>query len=341
MIRPGLLYLVLAAAWAAIAAVFAFNAPVCAASPAAASPADASPAGASPVKIAASIHPISALVREVGGPEVEVSTIIPPGADPHHFELTPSKARALHEARVILLIGGHFDEWILPHGEKPGGRDESLYMVVRFHEAFTDSLIHLEDSFNPHFWLDPMCAREMTRIIAVALCTVDFGNCEEYRARAAELIASLGEFRAAGRYRLAASGFEAYVALHPAWTYFARRFGIREAATLETSHEAEPSARHIAEVISLMASEGIGYIVADEFSVTDLARSVAAEVGATVILLDPIGSDAGPSISSGPASDSGPGGETHTEVETPAGRDTYLGLMEHNLAAIESSARKD
>ena len=266
---------------------------------------------ASPVKVVTSINPISALVREVGGDKVEVSTIIPPGADPHHFELTPGKARALHEAKVIMLIGGHFDEWILPQADER----EAIYMVVRFNEAFTDSLIPLEDSFNPHFWLDPMFAREMTRVIAVALCTVDFDNCEYYRSRAAELIADLDELRITGRKRIAASGLEAFVALHPAWTYFARRYGVTEVATLEVSHESEPSARHIADVIRRMTSDGVKFVIAEEFSGLDLARSVAGETGAEVILLDPLGDE-----------------------NTP-GRNTYSGLMNHNFTMIERGAK--
>jgi zinc transport system substrate-binding protein len=267
------------------------------------------PAAGQPVRVAASIHPVSALTREVGGDRVKVSTIIPPGADPHHFELTPAKARALHEAKVIMLIGGHFDEWILPHAEER----ESVYMVISFNKAFTDSLIPLEDSFNPHFWLDPMFAREMVRMIAVALCTVDLDNCEYYRIRAEKLIADLDDLRIASRDRLAASGFETFVSLHPAWTYFARRFGLSEAATLEISHEAEPSARHVAEVISKMTSEGIDFIVAEEFSGLDLARSVAEEAGAEVILLDPLGDEEKPD------------------------RSTYAGLINRNIAVIEAS----
>lgn len=269
------------------------------------------PDAGSPVKVVASIHPISALVREVGGERVEVSTIIPPGADPHHFELTPGKARALHEAKVIMLIGGHFDDWILPHAEER----ETIFMAVRFNEAFTDSLIPLEDSFNPHFWLDPMFAREMTRIIAVALCTVDFENCEYYRTRAAQLIEDLHRLRITGRERLAASGFTAFVSLHPAWTYFARRYGITEVATLEVSHESEPSARHIADVIRKMTSGGVKFVVAEEFSGLGLARSVAGQTGAEVILLDPLGD------------------------ENKTDRNTYADLMNHNLAVIESSAK--
>jgi zinc transport system substrate-binding protein len=268
--------------------------------------AEVPPAGA-PLKVVASIHPISALVREVGGDFIEVSTIIPPGADPHHFELTPGKARALHEAKVIMLIGGHFDEWILPQA----GEREALHMVITFSQAFTDSLIPLEDSFNPHFWLDPMFAREMARMIAVALCTADMENCEYYRARAAGVIDDLDRLRIAGRDRLAASGFEAFVSLHPAWTYFAGRFGLSEVATLEMSHESEPSARHIAGVIRKMTSDGIKFVIAEEFSGLDLAHSVAEQAGAAVILLDPLGDEDNP------------------------GRNTYAGLINHNISAIE------
>jgi zinc transport system substrate-binding protein len=268
---------------------------------------------ASRVSIVTSIHPISALVREVGGDRVEVTTIVPPGSDPHHFELTPGKARAIHEATVIMLIGGHFDDWILPHA----GERETTYMVVTFNQAFTDSLIPMEDSFNPHFWLDPMFAREMTRIIAVALCTVDFEECEYYRTRAADLIGRLGELRITGRRRIAASGVDAFTANHPAWTYFARRYGLTEVATLEVSHESEPSVRHIAEVIGKMKSDGVKFVIAEEFSGLDLALGVAEQTGSEVIVLDPLGDENNPD------------------------RNTYEGLMNHNFTLLENSSNPD
>jgi ABC-type Zn uptake system ZnuABC Zn-binding protein ZnuA len=263
---------------------------------------------AAATRVAVTIFPLAAIAEEVGGEKVDITTIVPFGSDPHHFELTPAQARAVHEANVIFLIGGHFDEWIL--SSETVGSETCL--VVELHQAFKDSLLPVGHSFNPHFWLDPLYAKEIARIAKMALCTVDLSNCDFYAERASAFMAELDRVTATSRARLEKTGFTDYVALHPAWTYFARRFGIRERATIEVSHHAEPSVKHITAVINQMKQEGIAFIVAEEFATIGLAESVASESGAQIIILDPLGGEDVP------------------------GRDSYSGLIDYNIGIIES-----
>jgi zinc transport system substrate-binding protein len=220
--------------------------------------------GAAPLRAAASIHPISAIVREIGGDSLEVTTIVPTGADPHHFELTPKTAKAIYDADVVFTIGDDFDGWMLP----AGGKDLKDCLIVRLYEDFDDSLLAMGRTFNPHFWLDPLYAK---------------------------------------------SGFKDFVAFHPAWSYFARRYGLNEHGTLEMSHEQEPSAKHIGEIIREMIRNGVKFIVVEDFSNHDLAESVASQTGARIISLDPLGGDDMP------------------------GRVTYAELLNHDVSVIEQT----
>jgi zinc transport system substrate-binding protein len=268
----------------------------------------AGPCGAS-LDVVTSIHPVSAIVAEIGGDRVAVTTLVSAGADPHHFELTPRKAAAIFEADVIFLIGGHFDSWVLPGDSE----DQWDVPVVSFSEGFSESLLSIGTAFNPHFWLDPVYAGRMGETIRRTLCSLDTANCTFYTARARTFAAEIDSLDASIAARLDSSGFKDFVAFHPAWTYFARRYGLREHGTLEVSHEHEPSARHIAKIVRDMASAGVRTIVVEEFSNTDLAEAVASQTGARIMYLDPLG---GPDM---------------------PGRDTYSGLMDHNVTVIEDS----
>jgi zinc transport system substrate-binding protein len=117
--------------------------------------------------------------------------------------------------------------------------------------------------------------------------------------------------------RLEDSGFNDFVSFHPAWSYFARRYGLSEHGTLEISHEQEPSAKHMGRVIREMLKDGVKYIVVEEFSNPDLAQSVASQTGARIITLDPLGGDDIP------------------------GRKTYAGLLDHNVHVIEQAVREE
>jgi zinc transport system substrate-binding protein len=265
------------------------------------------------LKAVTSIHPLAAIVREVGGDRVEVTTLVPAGSDPHHFELTPRKARAIHEADVVFLIGGQFDDWTMP-GQ---GRDLDRPRIVRFYKDFSDSLINMGNTFNPHFWLDPLFARQMAGVVARTLCALDSAGCAFYRARALRFGTEMDSLNAAISKRLSEAGFKDFIAFHPAWSYFARRYGLNETGTIEMSDEQEPSARHIAEIVRKMTDMGIKIIIAEQFANTDLAEGVASQTGARVIYLDPLGGEDLPD------------------------RDTYAGLLDYNVSVIENALRKE
>ena len=268
---------------------------------------------AAPVKAAASIHPLSAIAREIAGDSAEVTTIVPTGTDPHHFEPTPRTAKAIYEADVIFMIGGHFDSWVLP-GE---GEDLGDCLIVRFYEGFGESLLTIGRDFNPHFWLDPLYARAMGEEAAGALCRVDPENCAYYRRRAMAFSEEIDSLHISIKARLEKSGFNDFVSFHPAWSYFALRYGLHEHGTLELSHEQEPSAKHIGRMIKEMVESGVRFIVIEEFSNPDLAKSVASQTGARLVALDPLGA-----------------------ADLP-GRATYAGLLDHNVSVIEQAMREE
>jgi zinc transport system substrate-binding protein len=264
---------------------------------------------AAALKIAASIFPVATIAQEIGGDKASVTTIVPAGSDPHNFELTPTTARALQDAQLVFLIGGHFDGWI-PTGSGPMKPSR----LRSFMPLFEDSLIRTGDEINPHFWLDPLFAKRMGLVMARDLAEADPADSTYYLARAATFAARVDSLHASVKARLAESGFDQYVAFHPAWTYFARRYGLAERGILEMAPEQEPSARWVAAILKTIKDYGVKFIVAEEFSNKVLARMLAGDSGAEVIVLDPIGGTGIP------------------------GRDSYFHLMNYNLSVIEHAA---
>jgi zinc transport system substrate-binding protein len=265
------------------------------------------------LRLAASIHPVAAIVREIAGNSADITTIVPAGSDPHHFELTPRKARAIYEADAVFLIGGHFDGWVLPGG----GKDLGDCLAVDFCEELSESLLAMGNTFNPHFWLDPLYAKRMGRIVGETLCSLDSTNCALYRSRIERFGATMDSISASISIRLKKSGFSDFVAFHPAWSYFARRYGLHEHGTIEVSHEQEPSARHVADLVRHMIASGVKVILVEEFSNPALAEGIAAETGARLVRLDPLG---------------------HADIP---GRDTYAGLLNHNVSLLEKSVQRE
>ena len=67
---------------------------------------------ASRLKVAATIFPLYDLIRQVAGPDLDVTLLVPPGASPHMATFTPSTIRALTGSAAIFIIGHGLDDWV-------------------------------------------------------------------------------------------------------------------------------------------------------------------------------------------------------------------------------------
>lgn len=65
-----------------------------------------------PMPVVASFSVLGDMVAEIGGDHVKLTTIIGLGGDAHSFEPTPEQARALSEARVLVVNGLGFEAWL-------------------------------------------------------------------------------------------------------------------------------------------------------------------------------------------------------------------------------------
>ncbi|MFJ1300478.1 metal ABC transporter solute-binding protein, Zn/Mn family [Pseudomonadota bacterium AL_CKDN230030165-1A_HGKHYDSX7] len=69
-------------------------------------------ASAQPVPVVASFSILGDMVREVGGDNVAVTTLVGPDGDAHTYEPTPGNARELARARLLVVNGIDFETWL-------------------------------------------------------------------------------------------------------------------------------------------------------------------------------------------------------------------------------------
>jgi zinc transport system substrate-binding protein len=81
-----------------------------------------------------------------------------------------------------------------------------------------------------------------------------------------------------------------FIAFHPAWVYFARRYGLKQAAVIEQSPGREPSPAELARIVGTAKRIGARAIFAEPQFSSKAADTIAQETGAHVLLLDPLGS---------------------------------------------------
>lgn len=270
--------------------------------------------------VVATILPLADFVRNVGGDNVEVTTLMSAADSPHTWEPSPRQVKSIADARLIVINGAGLEFWIEKVVDAAASPDlvivdTSIFPGIEGSLLTADEDGHGGDDsqhdVNPHIWLDPLLAQKQVEAIAQALVMVDPGNKETYLENAAAYVAELKALDEDIRNATETFSVRQFIAFHPAWTYFANRYGLIEAAVIEETPGQDSSA-HKKEVIDLARALNIKAIFAEPQFNSETAQSIADEVGAEVLFLDPIGSP-DPSDSD---------------------RDSYLEIMRYNVGQM-------
>jgi zinc transport system substrate-binding protein len=238
------------------------------------------------ILVAASIAPLADFARQVGGDRIEAITLIPPGASPHTYELKPSQVRQVAGARLLILNGAGLEYWadkLIRAASNP------MLEVVD-----TSRGIPLLDAgahgANPHIWLDPQQAMRQVEHIRDALARLDPGHAAAYRENAARFLAELQGLDREIAAEVRGWRTKQFIAFHPAWVYFARRYGLEQAGVIERSPGREPSPAELARIVETAKRVGARAIFAEPQFSPKAAEAIARESGARVLFLDPLGS---------------------------------------------------
>ena len=240
-----------------------------------------------PLLVIASIAPLGDFVRHVGGENVQVEVLVPPGASPHTYEPTPGQMTLLHKADVLVLNGIGLEFWkdkVLNSVSNP-----RLHVVIAAEGILVLQTGEHGEGGNPHVWLDPINAALEVARIRDALVAVDPAHKDADLANGAAYIEDLKALDRDIMLTTAAFPNKKFVAFHPAWEYFARRYGLVQAAVIERTPGSEPSPGEIAQIVKTVRETGARAIIAEPQFSTKAAEAIAAESGAKVVLLNPLG----------------------------------------------------
>jgi len=258
--------------------------------------------------VVATIFPLADFVKNVAGDRVDVITLLRPGDSPHTYEPTARDMKAVARATLLVVNGAGLDFWV--EKLKSAASDNMVELdtsAILEEEGLLLSGDEHEGGVNPHYWLDPVLAQMQVEAIAAALVAADPGNKESYLGNAADYVAELKSLDAEIKNETQSFSSREFITFHPAWTYFARRYGLVEAAVIEESPGKDPTIDEQRRIIDLARELNVKVIFAEPQFSTKVADTIADGSGAKVLLLDPIG---GPGL---------------------AGRDSYIALMRYDV----------
>jgi zinc/manganese transport system substrate-binding protein len=199
-------------------------------------------AAADPVKVVAGENFYGDLAQQIGGANVEVTSILTnPDQDPHLFEASASTARNLASAKVVIVNGADYDPWMekLLSANKAPGRKE---IVVA-------KLVHKKSGDNPHLWYDPATIQAFAKVFAAELSSVDPAHKAAYAHGAGRLAESLKPLEAKLAEMKEKYAGQPVTASEPVFGYMAQAIGLKmrnERFQLAVMNDTEPSASDIA-----------------------------------------------------------------------------------------------
>jgi zinc/manganese transport system substrate-binding protein len=183
------------------------------------------------------------VVRQLGGDRVEVTSILAsPDQDPHLFEASPSTARALQHAALVVYNGANYDPW-MDKLLAASSRDEGRKVIV------AAKLVGKKAGDNPHLWYDPPTMPAVARAVSASLSSADPSHKPDYDARLAAFLASLRPIDASVAQLKAHYHGVPVTATEPVFGYMADAIGVEMRNTrfqLAAMNETEPSPADIA-----------------------------------------------------------------------------------------------
>jgi len=251
-----------------------------------------SPDGSDKISVFVTIPPQAHFVERIGGGRVHVEVLVGPGQEPHTFDPSAKQMARLGGADVFFHLGATFERRL---AEKIRTQFKDLRVVDTRKGV---PLLKLpgahdghgrEDDTDPHIWLDPKLAGIQARTICEALCEIDADHAGEYRRNLRAFIADLDRVDAEIAELLRPVRDRTFYVFHPAFAYFAASYGLTQRAV--EFEGKEPSQKKIAELIALARRDGVRAIFVRPQFKPDAVRTIADQIGAAVVPLDPLARD--------------------------------------------------
>jgi zinc transport system substrate-binding protein len=233
------------------------------------------------INVATTISPLADFITAVGGDKVEVTVLVPPGAEPHTYELTPTQMKDVALADLYVMNGGGLEFWM----DKVLQVNKDMLIVdsSRGVKLVNES----GGETDPHIWISLRNAAIQVNNICTALIQVDPANKDYYGKNRDDYLLKLKALDEELNQTFAAKSGRIFIVYHPAWTYFARDYNLDQIPILE--NEKEPGPKYLGSIIDLARRNNITVIFVEPQYNPKSAEVIAQEIKAKVVALDPLG----------------------------------------------------
>jgi len=246
--------------------------------------------------------------QNIGKEMVDVTLLVPMGADPHDWEPTIRDTERLQRSDVIIVNGIGYEHWIgsleltgiagilvdTSNGISTldsAKHDEEKHDEEKHDEEKHDEEKHDEEkhgALDPHIWLNPVYAQLQVKNIANALSNSDPMNKNHYQSNAEIYNQELNLLDAKIRTELSGCKTD-FITFHDAFSYFSEEYDLTQHTIISsTDSHGEVTLQTLENIISLARELNIKIIFAEESASTKTSQVIADEIGGKVLVLSPL-----------------------------------------------------
>jgi zinc transport system substrate-binding protein len=261
--------------------------------------------------VVVSIRPLHALTAGIMENVAEPVLLMDGVVSPHSYRLTPSGARLLEQADLVIWVHESLESRLLKPLLTLVAENKRLelaaeprldYLPVRRGGVWGEQHAHDNGHHNhsnetitdpdPHLWLDTGNVITMVGIISERLQKIDAANAGLYKANAEKLIAAILKTDSHIAAQLADVRQKPYLVFHDSLQYFERRYSLSPAGALTIDPERYPGARRILELRQQIREKNIRCVFIEMQFGTKLAEVLLEGTDAKLTILDTLGLNA-------------------------------------------------
>lgn len=284
-----------------------------------------SASAATPLRVVASFTILADLARQIGGPRVEVVSLVGPEQDMHGFDPKPSAVQAVGRADVMLINGLGLEPWAERLGRAAGFKGRGIVAsrgvaaLKGGHKHGAGTSGHSHGSEDPHAWQDVGNVKRYAANIREGLAAADPAGAATYQANTTALLDRLGalEVEIRGAYLAIPRPARTVVTSHEAFSYYGDAYDIDFLAPQGLTTAGEPTPRQIAALVNQIKTRKVRALFIEKLGRSPLLAQVARETGVRI------------------------GGELYSDAlsaaDGPAA--TYEAMMRHNTRMIAEALR--
>ncbi|WP_079526500.1 metal ABC transporter solute-binding protein, Zn/Mn family [Halobacillus hunanensis] len=306
------------------------------------------------LKIHTTVYPLKYFTQQIAGDLAEVSSILPPGTDPHTYEPTTKEMIKIAEADAFIYNGAGLESYaktiadtVKPEGVQilEASKGIKLEEHVHNHGENTDSNEkdthgdeehsheeekershageghegHTHGNQDPHIWLDPIRSIQLAENIKQMLISIQPESEEQFTENFNQLKNKLVDLDQQFHNQLESKPKDKIIVSHAAYGYWEHAYGIEQVAVSGLTPTSEPSQKELEDIIETAQEFQLDYVLFEQNVTPKVAKVVQNEIGAEPLRIHNL--------------------SVLTEEDIQANED-YFSLMKQNLEVLSKALSK-